>query len=38
MYYTSLVPMGKRKRDWQPPVSVTMTDLPTAASPHFIGG
>src|SRR5437016_6553789 len=34
-YYTSPVSMGKRKRDRQPAMWVTTTDLPTAASHPF---
>jgi transposase len=34
-YYTSLMAMGKRKRDRQPAMWVTTTDLPTAASHPF---
>jgi hypothetical protein len=34
-YYTSPMSMGKRKRDRQPAMWVTTTDLPTAASHPF---
>src|SRR4029077_6566566 len=34
-YYTSPMAMGKRKRDRQPTMWVTTTDLPTAASHPF---
>lgn len=34
-YYTSSMAMGKRKRDRQPTMWVTTTDLPTAASHPF---
>src|SRR5687767_14167263 len=35
MYYTRRMAMGKRKRDRQPTMWVTTTDLPTAASHPF---
>lgn len=35
LYYTSPMSMGKRKRDRQPAMRVTTTDLPTAASHPF---
>jgi transposase len=35
MYYTSPMAMGKRTRDRQPPMWITTTDLPTAASHPF---
>jgi transposase len=35
MYYTPPMAMGKRTRDRQPPMWVTTTDLPTAASHPF---
>ncbi len=34
-YYTLRMAMGKRKRDRQPAMWVTTTDLPTAASAHL---
>jgi transposase len=34
-YYTSTMAMGTRKRDRQPPMWITTTDLPTAASHPF---
>jgi hypothetical protein len=34
-YYTAPMVMGKRKRDRQPTMWVTATDLPTAASHPF---
>jgi hypothetical protein len=35
LYYTALMAMGKRKRDRQPAMWVTTTDLATAASHPF---
>jgi hypothetical protein len=34
-YYTSLMSMGKRKRDQQPAMWVSTTHLPTAAVTRF---
>ena len=34
-YYTLRMSMGKRKREWQPEMWVTTTDLPTTASHPF---
>jgi transposase len=34
-YYTFPMSMGKRKRDRQPPMWITTTDLPTAGSHPF---
>jgi hypothetical protein len=34
-YYTVVHGHGQRKRDWQPPMWVTTTDLTTAASRPF---
>lgn len=35
MYYTLRMSMGKRKRERQPVMWITTTDLPTAASHPF---